>query len=320
MFRIFQSLFGGNEKKGSYPESLVKAAVERAVDGTDPWLRAVSGYKRKLRPAILQAIDYVVTLVDSIPPPVALDTAGYEGNPQVRAVFISRDEMNSIVAGSKSLADFRKSDGDVQATYALMLMEKQERGVLGAGLSGDIVIHDVPQVTVSFESHRLIDPCSTEAELRRKLKIRAFDHLLSLALKRITIIKTERGTIENYRALLESKLTLLNRAGWGFGEGAQETGAELAKTEKLLEEIEAQLKVIGSDDQMLAKYLDILIEVLSDPAAYFWTRQETLIVDRMGRKRSEAANDAPELLLDTLCNAEGNSLVSMLVKIPADKT
>lgn len=45
MFKLFQSLFG-SETKGSYPESLVKAAIERAVEGTDPCLRAVSGYKK----------------------------------------------------------------------------------------------------------------------------------------------------------------------------------------------------------------------------------------------------------------------------------
>jgi len=319
MLRIFQSIFGGNEKKGSYPESLLKAAVERAVEGTDPWMRAVSGYKRKLRPAVLQAIDHVVALVDSMPAAITLDRAAYEDSPLVRAVFISRDDMSSIIATSRELAEFRKSSGEVRAAYALLLTEKQERGVLGAEMSGDIVMHGVPQVTVSFESHRLIDPSSTEDELRRKLKHRAFDHLLSLALKRITIVKTERGKIENYRALLESKLNVLNRAGWGFNDDGQEEVTELEKAEELLARIGSQLNEIGRDDQMLGKYLDILIDVLSDPGSYLWTRQETVVVDRMGIKRSETASDAPELVLDTLCNAEGRSLVCMPVMIPMEK-
>jgi len=320
MFRIFQSIFGDNEKKGSYPESLVKAAIERAVEGTDPWMRAVSGYKRKLRPAVLHAIDHVVALVDSMPPAVTMDRAAYEECTRVRAVFISRDDMNSIIATSRELTEFRKSSGDAQAAYALLLTEKLERGILGAELSGDIVMHGVPQVTVSFESHRLIDPSSTADELRRKLKIRAFDHLLSLALKRITIVKTERGNIENYRALLEAKLNVLNRAGWGFGNEGQEGVTELAEAEELLSRIERQLNEIGREDQMLAKYLDILSDVLSNPGSYLWTSQETLIVDRMGIKRSETSSDASELLLDALCNAEGRSLVYMPVMIPLDKS
>jgi len=316
MFRFFQSIFGGDEKKGSYPESLVKAAIERAVEGTDPWMRAVSGYKRKLRPAVLQAIDHVVALVDSMPPPIPMNRQAYEESPQVHAVFISRDDMNSIIANSRELAEFRKGPGDVQAAYALLLTEKHERGILGAELSGEIVMHGVPQVTVSFESHRLIDPSSTADELRRKLKHRAFDHLLSLALKRITIVKTERGNIENYRALLEAKLNLLNRAGWGFGNEDQEGAIELAEVEELLARIESQLKEIGREDQMLEKYLEILVDVLSDPGSYLWASQETLIVDRMGIKHNEATSDAPVLVLDSLCNAEGRSLVYMPVKIP----
>jgi len=320
MFRIFQSFFGGNEKKGSYPESLVKAAIERAVEGTDPWMRAVSGYKRKLRPAVLQAIDHVVALVDHMPAPITMDRAAYEDSPQVHAVFISTDDMNSIIAESRELAEFRKGSVDAQAAYALLLTEKQERGILGAEMSGDIVMHGVPQVTVSFESHRVVDPSSSEDELRRKLKHRAFDHLLSLALKRITIVKTERGNIENYRALLEAKLNLLNRAGWGFGNEGQDGVTELAQAEGLLARIESQLTEIGREDQMLGKYLDILIDVLSDPGSYLWTSQETLIVDRMGIKRCEVSSDAPELLLDTLRNAEGRTLVYMPVMIPLNKS
>ncbi len=39
MLKLLQSIFGST-KQGSYPESLVREAIERAVDGTDPWLRA----------------------------------------------------------------------------------------------------------------------------------------------------------------------------------------------------------------------------------------------------------------------------------------
>ena len=59
MLRIFYSIFGGDEEAGRYPDTLIKAAIERAVDGTDPWLRGLSGYPRKLRPAVLHAIDHV---------------------------------------------------------------------------------------------------------------------------------------------------------------------------------------------------------------------------------------------------------------------
>ena len=44
MLKLFQSIFGGEAKPGSaWPESLVEAVIERALDGTDPRLRALGG-------------------------------------------------------------------------------------------------------------------------------------------------------------------------------------------------------------------------------------------------------------------------------------
>ena len=43
MLKLFQSIFGSNEKRGQHPESLIEMAIERAVDGTYPRLRALPG-------------------------------------------------------------------------------------------------------------------------------------------------------------------------------------------------------------------------------------------------------------------------------------
>ncbi len=47
MLRLLQSIFGLGDTTGGYPEDMVRKAIERAVDGTDPWLRAISGYRKK---------------------------------------------------------------------------------------------------------------------------------------------------------------------------------------------------------------------------------------------------------------------------------
>ncbi len=79
--------------KEGCPEPLVKDFVERAVDGTDPCLRVVSGYKRKLRPAICLALNYVNALVDSLPTSRPVGLGSREDDPLIRALFISADEM-----------------------------------------------------------------------------------------------------------------------------------------------------------------------------------------------------------------------------------
>ena len=311
---LFQSIFGSDATACSYPETLIKAAIERAVDGTDPWIRAVSGYKRKLRPAVVMSIDHVMALVDGMAPPIVLEPGSYGSDPRLRTFFISNEEMRKVLDNDRNLADFRRGQAVVLPhVTALLVMKKQEQVFFGAELSGDIVLRDVPQVTVSFEAHRLIDPAGSEEETRRQLRRRAFDHLLSLALWQIAIVKTERDKLERYRALLQSKLNLLQRGSWGFNETAADEHPDVVDIEEQLDKIEMQLLELGGDDRMLEVYLGIVTDVLGRPEKHLWARKETLILDRRGIKRSEAADDAPEVTLDLMCDSEGRSMVVSLV-------
>jgi len=315
MLKLLQSIFG-SDTGGSYPESLVKEAIERAVDGTDPWLRAVSGYKKKLRPAVIRTIDHVVALVDALPSPMAVHLGSYSDDLRLKSFFVSAIHMKKMFAEDRSLAEFLQGPGGGSPQiFALLAMEKQEKAIFGSALSGDIVIRDVPQITVSFDAHRLIDPTGDEGETRRLLKRRAFDHLLSMALKRLTAVKWEREDLERRRSLLQAKQNLLEREGWGFDEADAAGKLGPAEVEERLGEIEGQLKELGGDDRMLEAYLKIVADVLGRPEEHFWARTETIFVDRMGIKQNEAASDAPELTFGELHNAEGRSLVAMLVSL-----
>jgi hypothetical protein len=319
MLRFLQSIFGKVDK-GRYSDALVEEAIERAVDSADPWLRGVSGYKKKLRPAVIRAIDHVVALVDGLPPPLAAGLACYDDDPRLRAFFMSTAEMRKVYTTDRSLAEFRRGpDSDVPQVLALLVMEKREGVMLGAELSGDIIMRDVPQATVTFESHRLFDPSGGENKTRRQLMQRAFDHLLSLALRRISVVKSERQDLERRRSLLQAKVNLLQRSGWGFDKTAASEGLTVAGLEEGLGQIEAQLLELGGDDRILEVYLDIVIDVLGRPEEHLWSRKETLIVDRLGIRRNQVAFDAPELTLDELWNAEGRSLVMSLVALPGDE-
>jgi hypothetical protein len=236
----------------------------------------------------------------------------------LRAFFISSLDMRKVLDNDRTLADFRRGQGGaLPRIHALLAMEKQEKTILGVALSGAIIQRDVRQTAVSFEAHRLIDPAESEDAPRRQLKRRSFDHLLGLALSRITIMKTERDNLERHRALLQSKLNLLRRGGWGFDNHSADEPQDVAAVEAQLGRIEQQFQELGKDDRMLEVYLDILIDILGRPEAHFWAKKETLIVDRMGIKRSEVAGDAQEVTLDVLYNAEGRSLVVALVTLSA---
>ena len=99
MFKLFQSIFRpGADKLGTYPEDLIARAIGRAIDGTDPRLRAVSGHKKRLRPAVIHAIDHVVELVDKLPPPLVMNRRNYGADAELRAYFASADHMNEVLS------------------------------------------------------------------------------------------------------------------------------------------------------------------------------------------------------------------------------
>ncbi|TGU72744.1 hypothetical protein E4633_10650 [Geomonas terrae] len=315
MLRFFQSIFRRPRKEGGgIPDSLVIKAIERAVDGTDPWIRAVSGYRKKLRPAVLHAIEHVVALVDGTVSPLMLDVAAYDSDPYLRTYFISTNELRIFLEQEPSLAELRERHGTRHGATGLLLMQKRERVGLGAEISGDVILKDVPQVSVSFEAHRLMDVSGKEEETRYQLKRRAYDHLLRIALGRIAEIKTRRGALEKHRALLNSKLSLLQREGWGFDPTTGEK-PNVAEVEKNLADIEARLLEIGKDDKMLEVYLGVVADVLGHAEEHLWVARESLVVDRMGIKRKEVSADAREVQLDVLGDAEGRRLVVALVTI-----
>ncbi len=316
MLRLLHSIFGGGEVAAGYPDSLVKQAIERAVDGTDPWLRSVSGYRKKLRPAVIHAIDHVIALVDNLPPPITVDAQTYGENPLIKAFFISSDEMRRLIATDRNLSSFlRETTLLPEQIVALLAMEMNENVILGAELSGDIVLRDVPQKTVSFECHRFIDPSGNVEQTRRLLMRRAYDNLLKFALKQISKTKIERKYLKRRQALLQSKLTVLEKGGWGFEEGNSPDTDNIAGLEEQIRQIEAQIREIGSDDRILDIYLDIVTEVLGRPQEHLWGEQETLILDSMGFRRNQLAANACELTFPVLYNSEGQRFVLVLVAL-----
>lgn len=317
--KLLQSIFG-TEEAGKIPESLVREAIERAVEATDPWLRAVSGYRKRLRPAVLCAINHVVALVDGLPPPVVLHPANYADDHRLRALFISSDEMKRVFAGDRVLGKFLAGPGGGAPLITTFLeMDRQEKVTLTEDHSGDVVVRDVRQVTVTFDNHRFLDPAGEEMETRRLLRRRAYDHMLALALRRLAGVKAERDELEQRRSLLQAKLGLLEREGWGFDRAGSGGKTDVAQVEERIGEIEAQLGELGGDDRMLGTYLEIVAGLLAHPEEQLWTKNETIFLGRLGIMRNAPAGDTAELRLTRIRNAEGLTMDAMLVSIPGEE-
>lgn len=318
--KLFQSIFGGRESVGHYPESLIEAAIERAVDATDSRLRLVPGYRKHLRGPVIRAIDQVVALVDRIGPPVSAERSGHGTNPCLAALFASADDMLKFLGWNATLRDFLATPEGVGAARitAAVMAEPVERNVLGMELAGDMVRREVAQVTVSFAGNRLIDPRVDEAETRRQLKRRAFDHLLTLALARIGKRRLTRADLLRQRDLLVRKQKTLERGGWGF-DAPQDEHPDAAALSAELDAITAELEALGADAAVLETHLGIVTEVLEAADRQVWAEDLTLFLDPMNIVRDARDPRARRVELMELHNAEGRRAVLLPVSVvPAD--
>ena len=318
MLQLFQSIFGsGRGDSSAHPADLIERAIERTVDGTDSRLRALSGYKKRLRGAVSHALDHVVALVDELPPALQLHSGAYGAEPEVTAYFASVDHLREVLERDATLNEWRRTtDGALaERIVMLLLMTLHERKTLGVALEGDAVRHDVAQTTISFTGHALIDPSATEDETRRLLKRRAFDHLLGLALGRISTARSERGELERERDLLRRKRTALASGRWGFDPDGAEKPVDPHTLQQQLQDIESQLSVLGAGPSLLQAHLDIVVDVLSHAESNFWSVRRPLSIDRMGIKQAQAGVQAPEISLSELHNAVGQGLVARIVSV-----
>ncbi len=315
MLKLFQSFFGGDESRGRYPETLVEAAIERAVDGTDSRLRLLPGYSKRLRGPVIQAIDHVVALVDGLPAPLAAGREDFNADPRLATLFVSAVHMLEVLGRDRALAEFLKGySGGAERLTALLLAERIEKNVLGMDLAGEKLQRDVAQLTVSFRSHRLVDVADSEPETRRQLKRRAFDHLLSLALARIVEVREERTDLARQRDVLRHKLAMLERSGWSFEEG-EVAPSEPASLQAELSDIELQLERLGSDASVLKTHLEIVADQLAQAEQLLQSETVHMRLDSMNIQRDAQDVTGRDIVLPEIHNARGHRSALLLITV-----
>jgi len=315
MLQIFQSIFGIGEACGRYPESLIQSAIERVVDGTDPRLRGLPGYRKHLRAPVLHAIDHIVALVDNLPTPLP---AKYGDDNPLTTLFASAKHMLDVFTNDAALCEFRSGQsGLAEQVTTLLMMEREEKHVLGMDMVDDILRRDVVQVVENFRAPRLVEPSASVEEARRQLKRRGFDHLLGLVLTRLSKVQREHADLNRQRTLLRRKLSALKHVGLGF-EDEHESQSEPAALRAELEDVEGQLTALGIDNNVLQVHLDIICDMLATAEQQFWIEDIELPLDRMNVRRDAQDPSARKIRLHELHDPYGRQIVMLLVSISLD--
>jgi hypothetical protein len=317
MLKIFEQIFHGEQRLArGYSDELINRAIERAVDATDPRVRILPGYKKQMRSSVITAIDHILQLVDALAPPVPMSHDDWCKQVVMNAMFASGESLQTVLQRDAACRDFLMENrmNNIPVT-ALLLAQRSQKSVYGFDLIDDLVVSDVPLTVVSFDEHRLTGLATDETETQRRLKLRAFDYLLVLALEKITSIQDRRQDLVVRRKLLRTKLDILARSS---GNLAQQPGAiTLQDLQKKMDQVESELHEMGADDGVLKQHLQLIINMLGAAAQKLWLENTTLHLDNMHYLRSADDPKAAAVPLQLLRDANGREMVAQMVVLPA---
>ena len=326
--RLLRSLFrtAPMTTTGSFDDALIREAIERVVDGTDPRLRAVSHYRRKLRDAVAHSVDYVAQQVATLPPAIEVGRRRFTTDPCLRALFISPDHLREVLSFSQTLHKNPPKASFPSAVspelYAALSMERFEKTMLGVELQGDLLRRDVPQMTVNFRNHRVAFPTSSETETRREMMKRAFDYLIEAALQSLTATRTRKQQLQQQqRQLLQKKAQVLKRAEPGLeallANPAPRKAAETAAIERQLREIAAEFSQLHADSATLDHHLAQIVATLRQPERHLRMDRVSLTLNHMNIKVSgDKAKTANTLTFDDALIGANRRMTVLLVHFP----
>lgn len=326
VLRLLQSLFSATpDPAGKFDPALIRAAIERVVDGTDPRLRMVRHYRKKLWTAVERSIEYVTELVDALPPPVEIRSHSFMTDPRLRALFTSTRHLQEILSFGNELHHYRQRIGGLPTDlYAMLRTERIEKTVLGIALEGNMIRRDVPQITVNFHNHHVAFPAGSETKTRREVKKRAFDYLIETALDRLVAVRTQKQQLEQQqRQLLQRKIKLLRGANTALEPLLDPHTADLstpASIDKRLREIEVELGRIRADSATLDDHLAKVVVTLREPEKHLRLDRVSMTLDHMNIKADKnSSRNTSMLTFDDVLLGKDRRITAMFIRFPSDE-
>jgi hypothetical protein len=288
-------------------EQDIVRAIDIIVEQTDPRLRFVSGYRRKLRKPVVRSLVYTDDLVTRIPGPFEISRKTYGSDPQVNALFGSVDDIEVLFARSNMLQRFFRDTPGCDVVYVPLIMLRREKRIMGMALSGDIVRREVARTAVNFSEHRLGIVCAaSEAELRGELQWRGIYFLAVTALANITRLKAGSTQLEKQRALLKMKLRDVQAQHRGLDALVTTTPADVQERQALeqrLKDTGRKLEEARTGLATLDDYLTQVCNVCNHPSRFLRVRHNSVTVDRMG------------IVPDAMSHQPGAEVVSATISI-----
>jgi hypothetical protein len=265
-------------------DAQAKAIVER-IAGLCPSLRLAHNYAARLLPHVQHTSAYLARLVDEVPPAREASAAAWATDPYIHAFFATPDEVCRPFNHSQALNTFFSDHPAADEVFAVLGMAIDERHIFGVGQHGETTHTDIAQTTLNFSDHQVRVCGESEAGLRREIVLRIVDQLVLEGLGKIEADTARQSELERERALLKTRLMILERQGAGvrslLGSDASSNYAEVARLQAHIEENDRALAQLGLKTEALERHLDVICGVLAAPDAHFYVLKSTYRLDRM---------------------------------------
>ena len=280
------------------PAPAIRQAIERAVEIVDPILKTVSGYERKLAPAVSHALGYCEQLAADIPGPIEINARAFSADPLVHALFAAPRDIGDMLGKSRELREFLADPGQCQADefFALLGMRQREKTMMGIALQGGVLQNDVPQRLLYFADHTLGELGSEYAITRQRLQAAAFDGLAQGFAHCVAELRQERHEA---------------RTAWNMEHASPAAGR--AERRQVLEERQRQAVASLAPDRLL----QALVDWLAAPHERLYLNPTVVSVDRMGviAPHPEAGGNYSTLTFPELVGRDRRQWIVLVARI-----
>jgi hypothetical protein len=299
--------------------SAAELACERIVTQTNPALRGMPGYRRRLLPVARRILEHGESLLRQIPGPIELDPSAWARDPLVNALFADLPRLRQVISGrtvQRWLRDNPDHDGEV---FGLLVAMPEERHQLGMELVGDRVQRDIKQTTLSFAEMEVVAVAEGMDVLRRSLSAPLADLIVSLPQARIAARQERIDALEQNLAMLRSKLNSVNPRIGGADLALAAGSSRLAERERLQREV-GELERDLADARRglgdIGEYLESLVQELDHPEREIHLEAMDLWLDRMNVVRDRRSEDAREIRLMRARRSDRPGRVAQFVRFP----
>ncbi|NKJ50099.1 hypothetical protein CIC12_25900 [Burkholderia sp. SG-MS1] len=261
-----------------------KQIVERIVR-LYPQLRLAPDYEAHMALAVQRTLGYLRGLVAQVPAAREASAAAWATDPHMHAFFATPEDVAAVFSHAEPVRQCFNDHPAAAEVFAVLGMAFNERHTLGAAQYGATTRTDVAQTTVNFSDHQVRVCAVSEATLRQEIILRVVDQLALEGLGAIESDTLQRDSLEHERALLKTRLKILERQGTGVrsltGGEASCSFAEVTRLQMQIDENDRALANLGLKTEALERALEMVCNVLSAPQTYVYVQQKTFLLDRM---------------------------------------